>query len=49
MTPFFRYVICGLKGRTAVDVVYLGIGAAFFATAWVVVWAFGRLLGEKPS
>jgi hypothetical protein len=31
------------------DVVCIGIGAAFFAIAWGLVWAFSHLQGERQS
>lgn len=31
------------------DAVYVGIGAAFFAIAWGLVWALSHLQGERQS
>jgi hypothetical protein len=35
--------------KTIMDAMYLGIGAVFFAAAWGLVWALGRLQkGKQP-
>lgn len=45
------HLFIGLKvgRRTVMDVASIGIGTAFFAMAWGLVWALGHLQGEKQS